>query len=149
MNRAILVGTVVSQPRVLELENNSSITKFRVQTTDVYHVDGDLRERSQTHLIDVWNAQLQRDVTPGLSKGDFVSIVGAMESRKINGDDGPRWVTSIVIRNSGSIQVFGGPGSNVSTHAEAGEYGVNVDHRRKPDQEPDDYDHEDRQPDLH
>ncbi|WP_162815012.1 single-stranded DNA-binding protein [Erythrobacter aureus] len=132
MNRAILVGTVVSQPNLIELKNNSSITKFRLQTTDVYHVDGDLRERSQTHLIDVWNAQLQKDVTPGLQKGDFVSIEGAIESRKVTGDDGEKWVTSIVIRNNGAIQVFA-PGSNVSTRGEAGDYGVNVDHRRKPE----------------
>lgn len=137
MNRAILVGTVVSQPNLIELEN-STITKFRVKTVDVYHVDGEHRERSQTHLIDVWNAQLQKDVTPDLRKGDMVSIEGAIESRKVNGDDGPKWVTSIVIRNNGAIQVFGGPGSNVATRAQASDHGVNVDHRRKSEPE-DDY----------
>jgi len=130
MNLAILVGNISSEIRKIDMQNGGSVTKFRVKTVQQYRQDGELKERSQTHLIDVWSAYLQKDVTPYLKQGQMVEVRGAIESRNAAKQGDPaNWTTSIVLRGDGVINVFGGPGSNTSVYAEAsGPGSVTVDH---------------------
>lgn len=134
MNLAILVGTIVSEVRRVDLQSGGSVTKFRVKTVEVFNIDGEMKERSQTHLIDCWNPYLQKNITPYLREGQLVEIQGSIESRNVAKEGEPaRWTTTIVIRTTGNIQVFGGPGSNAATRADAaeGEAPVRVDHSQK------------------
>lgn len=145
MNLAILVGNISSEIRKIDMPNGGSVTKFRVKTVQQYRQDGELKERSQTHLIDVWSPYLQKEVTPYLKQGQMVEVRGAIESRNIaKQGEQSNWTTSIVLRGDGVISVFGGPGSNTSIYAEAnGPGSVAVDHsdrRPAPVNGPDDGD---------
>jgi single-stranded DNA-binding protein len=136
MNRAILVGTIASEVRRVEVSGGSSVTKFRLKTVETLNIDGELRERSQTHLIDCWSPRLQKEITPFLREGQMVGVEGSIESRNVAKQGEPaRWTTTIVIRGSGNhITVFGGPGTNMATRADApeSEPEVRVDHSRRP-----------------
>ena len=133
MNVAILVGIISSEIRRIDMREGGSVTKFRLKTVEQYRQDGELKERSQTHLIDVWSPYLQKEVTPYLKQGQMVEIQGSIGSRNAAKPGEPaNWTTSIVLRGSGSINVFGGPGSNTSVHTDAsGPGSVNVDHSEK------------------
>jgi single-stranded DNA-binding protein len=120
MNLAILIGTVSSEVRRIDLRDGVSVTKFRVKTVEQYQQDGELKERSQTHLIDVWSPYLQKDVTPMLRQGQLVEIQGAFESRNTAKQGEPAvWTTSIVLRARGVISIYGGPGSNIAVRSDA------------------------------
>lgn len=133
MNLAILVGIISSEIRKIDMRDGGSVTKFRVKTVEQYRQDGELKERSQTHLVDVWSPFLQKDVTPYLKQGQMVEVQGSIESRNMSKQGEPaNWTTSIVLRGRGVINVFGGPGSNTSVHSEAsGPGGLNVDHSER------------------
>lgn len=133
MNLAILVGVVSSEIRKIDMRDGASVTKFRVKTVEQYRQDGELKERSQTHLVDVWSTYLQKDVTPYLRQGQMIEVQGSIESRNMaKQGEQPNWTTTIVLRNKGVINVFGGPGSNMSVHSEASGPGtVNVDHSER------------------
>lgn len=135
MNLAILMGTVVSEVRKTDLRDGASVTKFRLKTIEQFRIDGETKERSQTHLIDVWNPYLQREVTPYIKEGNLVQLEGSIESRNVAKEGEPaRWTTTIVLRNRGHINIIGGPGSNTSVHAEAIDEPLRVDHHaRKPE----------------
>jgi single-strand DNA-binding protein len=120
MNLAILVGTISSEIRVVQMPKGGSLTKFRMKTVQKYHADGELKESSQTHLIDVWSDFLQKTTTPYLKEGQMIEVQGAIETRNIAKPGEPtRFTTSITLRGTGSINVFGGPGSNMSVHTDA------------------------------
>jgi single-stranded DNA-binding protein len=119
MNLAILVGTIVSDVVRTELPKGS-VTKFRVKTVEQFTMEGEVKESSQTHLIDVWNTYLQNGIVKTLAKGQMVEVHGSINSRNIARDGEPaRWTTTIVIRGLGSINVLGGAKSGMSVAAEA------------------------------
>lgn len=129
MNLAILVGVISSEIRVNQLKFNR-VARFRLKTTEQFTLDGDLKERSQTHLIDVWNDYLIDNVIPLLKQGQMIDLHGSIESRNIAKDNEPaKWTTSIVLRHNGRINTYGGAGSNTSVITQAQDRPVNVDHR--------------------
>ena len=131
MNLAILVGVISSEITTQKLKFNR-VGRFRLRTTEQFNLDGDLKERSQTHLIDVWNDYLIDNVLPLLKQGQMIDVHGSIESRKVSKDGEPdRWTTSIVLRHNGKITTYGGAGSNTSVTArtDEGDRPLNVDHR--------------------
>lgn len=121
MNLAILVGVIASEIKTQQIRDGS-VTRFRLKTVEQYSLDGDVKERSQTHLIDVWNRYLQQNIVPMIRPGQMLEIQGAIESRNMAREGEPaRWTTSIVLRNNGIINVLGGPGSNTSVRTDARE----------------------------
>lgn len=119
MNLAILVGKIASEIKTTPV-GDASVTRFRVKTVEPYSIDGELKERSQTHLIDVWNRYLQKNILPFLKEGQTVEIQGNIESRNMaKQGETPRWTTSIVLRNVGSINILGGSGSTTSVQGNA------------------------------
>lgn len=132
MNLALLVGTIVSEVKKTEFANGGSVTRFRVKTVEILNLEGERKEKSQTHLIDVYNPYLQKNVTPYLREGQLVSIKGSIESRNVAQEGEPaRWTTFISLRSVGEIAIHGGPGSNIATSAEASDEEpkpVRVDH---------------------
>lgn len=121
MNLAILVGKIASEIKTTPV-GDASVTRFRLKTVEPYSIDGELKERSQTHLIDVWNRYLQQNIMPFLKEGQTIEIQGAIESRNMaRQGEQPRWTTSIVLRNSGMINILGGSGSTTSVRGDARE----------------------------
>lgn len=109
MNLAILVGTIASPIRRYDLTQGGSVSKFRLKTTEIVKNDGEIRERSQIHLIDVFNSYLQEQVLADLSEGQAVEVQGSIESRNVAKPEEPdRWQTSIVIRGKGHVSLYAG-----------------------------------------
>lgn len=119
MNIALLVGKVVSEPTVQKVKDGT-VTRFRLKTVEQYTLDGEIKERSQTHLIDIWNRYLQATVCPMIRVGQTLSVVGTNQSRNIAGEgEPPRWLSSVALNNSGQLAIMGGPGSNMAVQTQA------------------------------
>lgn len=130
MNLAILVGTISSEIRRIDLQQGGSVTKFRLKTIEVLQIDGEIRERSQTHLIDIWSSYLQEKIVPDLREGQIIEVQGSIESRNVAKSGEPdRWTTTIVIRNKGHITQFAGQ-SSIRADASDSERELNIDHRK-------------------
>lgn len=146
MNLAILVGTVTSEARRIDLPRGGTVTKFRLKTIETVRTGGEVRERSQTHLIDVWNPHLQEHITPFLKEGQMVEVQGSIESRNVEKDQSApaRWTTTIVVRHSGTINIYGTPDGQSMNHQDATEdnTGETPDNDRPPQLVPALADHE-------
>lgn len=121
MNVAILVGKVASEIKTTPA-GGGTVTRFRLRTVEQYSLDGELKERGQTHLIDIWNRYLQTNIIPMLKQGQTIEIQGSIESRNMAREgETPRWTTSIVVRNNGQVIIMGGTGSSTAVHSQAQE----------------------------
>lgn len=119
MNVAILVGKVASEIKTTPVRDGT-VTRFRLRTVEQYSLDGELKERGQTHLIDIWNRYLQTNIIPMLKQGQTIEIQGSIESRNMAREgESPRWTTAIVVRNNGQLIIMGGTGSNSAVHSQA------------------------------
>ena len=137
MNITMIVGTICSAVECRDVRDDK-LTRFRVKTPEALRSDGSMRDRSQTIIVEVWNAYLQKEVTQFLREGQMVAIVGQNQNRKVPAANGKPeyWINTLVLRYGGSITVYAGPGSNNSVHADANDEPGNVpkvDHR--PDSE--------------
>lgn len=122
MNLAIISGVIVSDISRTDFPKGGSVSRFRVKTFDTYTVDGEIKESSQTHLIDVYNDYLQNGIVKTLSKGQSVELQGSIQTRNIAAADQPaRWTTTIVLRGSGIINVVGSAKSGMSVASSAEE----------------------------
>jgi single-stranded DNA-binding protein len=131
MNKAFLFGTISSEIKTFDVREGATVTKFRVKTFSQYDHNGELKERSQTHLIDVWNPYLQKHITPLLKEGSLVQIDGAMESRNAaKQGEPPAWTTSVVLRRDGAITIYGGAASNMAVRLDAAD-APKIDHSER------------------
>jgi single-stranded DNA-binding protein len=130
MNVAFISGIVDSDVTRTDFPKGGSVTRFRVKTFDTYTVDGEMRESSQVHLIDVYNDYLQNGIVKTLSKGQSVELQGSIQSRNIAQAGQPaRWTTTIVLRGSGIINVVGSARSGMSVASSAEERPAAADPR--------------------
>jgi hypothetical protein len=121
MNIAILVGKVVSEPTVQKVRDGT-VTRFRLKTVEQYTLDGEIKERPQTHLIDIWNRYLQTNMGPMIRQGQTLHLQGSIQSRNTAREGEPaRWTTSIVLGASAQLTIMGGPGSNTAVQMQGQE----------------------------
>lgn len=122
MNLAIISGIVDSDVTRTDFPKGGSVSRFRVKTFDTYTVDGEIKESSQTHLIDVYSDYLQNGIVKTIRKGQSIELQGSIQSRNTAQAGQPaRWTTSIVLRGSGLINVVGSAKSGMSVASSAEE----------------------------
>lgn len=122
MNVAFISGLIDSDVTRTEFPKGGSVSRFRVKTFDTYTVDGEIKESSQTHLIDVYSDYLQNGIVKTLSKGQSIELQGSIQSRNVAQAGQPaRWTTTIVLRGSGIINVVGSAKSGMSVASSAEE----------------------------
>ncbi len=131
MNLAILVGVIASEIKRTDFKGSGSVTRFRVKTTHQYSLDGETKESSQTHLVNVYNNYLQDKVVPFLKEGQMIGVQGSIESQNFARQGEPaNWNTVIAIRASGLINSYSGSNASVVEHARPDEK-PRVDHSPK------------------
>lgn len=108
MNKAILIGTVDTDPTVKSV-GRSQLASFKLATHESWRgKDGQQQDRTDWHRIAAWG-QLA-DVAGRLQRGQLVVVEGAIKTRSFDGKNGEKqYITEI---NASSITVASGGGSS-------------------------------------
>jgi single-strand DNA-binding protein len=101
MNKVILLGNLGSDPEVRRTQSGNAWATFRIATTESWRdkQTGERRENTQWHTIVVWNEGLAKVVEQYVRKGDQVLVVGQLETRKWQDQQGQdRYSTEVVLK---------------------------------------------------
>ena len=112
VNKVILVGNVGHDPDVKHLENDLSLARFPLATSERFkNKNGEKTERTEWHNIVVWRG-LARVVEDYVKKGSQLYLEGRIQTRKFQDRDGnDRYMTEIVAEN---MKMLGKKGSDNS-----------------------------------
>jgi len=101
INMVILMGNLGRDPEVKTLQGGSLIGKFSVATTQGWKdkQTDEWKEKTEWHNIVVWNEHLIKTISKYLKKGTKVYVIGQLETRKWQGNDGQdRYTTEVVLK---------------------------------------------------
>jgi single-strand DNA-binding protein len=88
MNHVNLIGTISSDPRVVELQNGKKIAQFSMQTQETYlDKDGNVKKRSNWHRVAAWGNWVQVLEELG-QKGVKLAVEGKLISRFYKSNSG-------------------------------------------------------------
>ncbi len=115
VNKVILVGNVGKDPEVKHLENDLSLARFPLATSERFkNRNGERTERTEWHNIILWRG-LARVAEDYVRKGSQLYIEGKIQTRKYQDKDGnDRYMTEIV---GDSMQMLDKKGSGDNAKA--------------------------------
>lgn len=138
VNKVILVGNVGKDPEVKHLENDLSLARFPMATSERFkNRQGERTERTEWHNIVVWRG-LAKVVEDYVKKGSQLYIEGRIQTRKYQDRDGnDRYATEIVADNMQMLDRKGSGDSSQSTASAsaAQEPAPSPDYPSQPDEE--------------
>lgn len=99
VNMVILAGNLGKDPEVKHLNGGKSVCNFSIATSETWKDrDGERQEKTEWHNCQVWQEGLIKVIEQYLSKGDKVHVVGKIQTRKWEDQDGKdRYATEIVV----------------------------------------------------
>ncbi|MEX0749081.1 MAG: single-stranded DNA-binding protein [Candidatus Saccharimonadales bacterium] len=108
-NQVIIVGNMARDPELRTTSGGRAVASFAVATNRVWtDQNGDQQEQADFHNVVAW-AKLAELADQYLSKGRRVMIVGRLQTRSWDGDDGKKnYRTEIV---ASDINFLDGPSS--------------------------------------
>lgn len=97
LNKVTLIGNLGSDPTVQNLENNISVAKFSLATTEAFKdKNGQTQYNTDWHTIVLWRS-LAELAHKYLQKGSLVYVEGKLKTRSYDDKEGiKRYVTEIV-----------------------------------------------------
>lgn len=100
LNKVILIGNVGSDPETRYLDNDKSVARFSLATSESYRTrEGEKITNTEWHNIVVWN-NLAKIVEKYVKKGSQLCVEGKVKYRSYEDKDGvKRYVTEIVCDN--------------------------------------------------
>lgn len=105
-NQATIVGNLTRDPEVRFTDNGNAVCKFGVATNERWtDKNGEKQEKATFHNIVVWGKQAEH-CGQYLNKGRQVLIVGKIDNRSYDADDGTKkYISEIVAQR---VQFLGG-----------------------------------------
>ncbi len=96
VNKVILIGNVGKDPEVRHLENNVTVTRFTLATSESYKkATGEVVKTTEWHNIVLWRG-LAQVAEKYVKKGSQIYIEGKIRSRSYDDKDGnKRYITEI------------------------------------------------------
>lgn len=101
MNMVILSGNVGQDPEIRTTQNGNKCVTLSIATADRWRdkQTGERKERTEWHRVVIWNENIVRIVEQYVKKGDRVGIVGKLQTRKWQDQDGKdRYSTEVVLQ---------------------------------------------------
>lgn len=107
-NQAIIVGNMARDPELRTTQNGRSVASFAVATNRVWQdQNGETQEQADFHNIVAWG-KLAELADQYLSKGRRVMVVGRLQTRSWEGDDGKKNYRTEIVANE--LNFMDGPG---------------------------------------
>ena len=98
-NQVILVGNMARDPELRTIPSGQSVANFAVATNRVWqNQDGQQEEQADFHNIVAWG-KLAELAQQYLAKGRKVMVVGRLQTRSWEGDDGKKNYRTEVVAN--------------------------------------------------
>ncbi len=94
LNKVLLIGNLGSDPEYKTLDNNASVARLRIATTETYQKDGQRVENTEWHTVNLWR-NLADTAHKYLKKGDKVYIEGKLKTRTWEEQGQKRYSTEI------------------------------------------------------
>lgn len=117
-NQAIIVGNMARDPELRTTQNGNSVASFAVATNRVWQdQNGETQEQADFHNIVAWG-KLGELAEQYLSKGRRVMVIGRLQTRSWEGDDGKKnYRTEIVASELNFMDAPGGGNGSSSDEA--------------------------------
>lgn len=108
VNRVTILGNLGKDPEVRSFNNGGKVVNLTVATSETWKDKaGERQERTEWHRVSILNEKLGEIAERYLRKGSKVYLVGQLETRKWQAQDGTdRYSTEIVLRNFGGELVL-------------------------------------------
>ncbi|MFN3952670.1 MAG: single-stranded DNA-binding protein [Thermaurantimonas sp.] len=94
LNKVLLIGNLGSDPEYKTLDNNASVARLRIATTETYLKDGQKVDNTEWHTVNLWR-NLADTAHKYLKKGDKVYIEGKLKTRSWEEGGQKRYSTEI------------------------------------------------------
>ena len=118
VNNVVIMGRMVRDPELRQLDNGTSVTTFSV-AVDRNYVDKTTNERQADFLNVVAWRQTADFVCKYFHQGDMIALEGSLQSRKYTDKDGNNRTAIEIVANN--ISFCGGKnGGNANANANAG-----------------------------
>lgn len=109
-NQVIIVGNLARDPELRSTSSGRSVASFAVATNRVWtDQNGEQQEQADFHNVVVWE-KLAELADQYLSKGRRVMIVGRLQTRSWEGDDGKKNYRTEIVANE--VNFLDGPGGD-------------------------------------
>lgn len=120
VNKVTILGRVGKDPDVRYTSDNKPIANLSIATSESWKDShGNKQEKTDWHKTVVFGA-LADVVKKYVKKGDLLYIVGKLQTRKWQGQDGKDvYTTEIVVDMRGELVMLGGGNGNGERKAEA------------------------------
>ena len=120
VNNVVIMGRMVRDPELRQLDNGTSVTTFSV-AVDRNYVDKTTNERQADFLNVVAWRQTADFVCKYFHQGDMIAVEGSLQSRKYTDKDGNnRTATDVVVDNVHFVDSKGeGPSVGQQSNASA------------------------------
>ena len=112
VNKVIIVGNLGRDPEVRNFPNGGKVVNLRIATSETWNdkASGERKERTEWHIVAIFNEGLCKIAEQYLRKGSTVYIEGQLETRKWQDQSGAdKYTTEIVLRQfRGELTLLGG-----------------------------------------
>ena len=99
VNKVILLGHVGRDPEVRRMDNNLTMARFTLATTERWNKDGNRTEHTEWHNIVMWRG-LAEVAEKYVRKGSMLYIEGRFRSRSYDDKDGIKRYTTEILADS-------------------------------------------------
>ena len=108
INKVILVGRLGNDPEVRYIPNGGAVANLQVATSESWRdkQTGEMREQTEWHRV-VLFGKLAEVAGEYLRKGAQVYIEGQLRTRSWEDNGITRYVTEILVKTTGTIQMLG------------------------------------------
>tara|TARA_R110000737_G_scaffold352020_1_gene396233 strand:- start:1319 stop:1765 length:447 start_codon:yes stop_codon:yes gene_type:complete len=119
VNKVIIIGNLGRDPEVREFSNGGKVCNLRIATSETWKdkTSGERKEKTEWHLVAIFQEGLVRIAEQYLKKGSKVYIEGQLQTRKWQDQSGAdKYSTEIVLQGFGGTLTMldganGGAGS--------------------------------------
>ncbi len=115
VNRVILVGFVGKDPEVKYFDNDVSVARFSLATSETFTRNGERVTQTEWHNIVVWRG-LAKVAENYIKKGMQLYVEGTLRTKSYEKDGVTRYLTEVVANN---LQMLGRKSDNVSQTTES------------------------------
>lgn len=95
-NLAILLGNLGEAPELKQTESGKTFAIFDMATTETWVVDGEKRELTEWHRVEVWSKGRAEACANNLTKGSTVHVFGQIHTNRWDGPEGEKKSAKVI-----------------------------------------------------
>ena len=101
VNKVILIGNLGKDPEIRTLNSGDRVANLRIATSETWRdkASGERKEKTEWHLVVIFNENIVKVAENYLRKGSTVYIEGSLQTRKWTDQSGvEKYTTEVVLQ---------------------------------------------------